>query len=370
MITLITGTPGSGKTAYAVSLLMEMAGSRPIYADGVPELVIDHQPCPPVSEWTYEADDPASATGKKISFTFPANSIVVIDECQRVFRPRSSGSKVPPEVAAFETHRHLGIDFILITQHPSLVDGNIRRLVGKHIHLRVTALGRYKYEWAEIGDPDSRASREISNMTRYKLPKQAFSKYKSAELHTKHKFRIPKAVYVVVIGVVALASMGYYLYKSVSRRVAPDSPGVARVTSQDPFESSGQVRSGKIEYISREEYLAIREPRIEGLPHTAPVYDEVTKPQQAPEPVGCMISERTGCQCFTQQGTKYPTTDAICRQIFEGGMFVDWRPAERSAPAERGKPLETPGSSAEASPFVGSMSYEPPELSASPTLGQ
>ena len=135
MITLITGTPGSGKTAYAVSLLMEMAGSRPIYADGVPELVIDHQPCPPVSEWTYEADDPASATGKKISFTFPANSIVVIDECQRVFRPRSSGSKVPPEVAAFETHRHLGIDFILITQHPSLVDGNIRRLVGKHIHL-------------------------------------------------------------------------------------------------------------------------------------------------------------------------------------------------------------------------------------------
>lgn len=331
MIILITGTPGSGKTAYAVDTLLDMAGTRPVFADGIPELKIDHVPCPPVSEWTHEADDPASATGKKISFTFPPNSIVVIDECQRVFRPRAAGRAVPAEVAAFETHRHLGIDFILITQHPSLVDANIRKLVGKHVHVRVTALGRYLYEWAEVGDPDSRASREIAQRNKYRLPKRAFDQYKSAELHTKHKFKIPTAVYVIVVGLASLIGMGYYLTNKVGDRLKPEGGNTAKITAPaggapGVSNSPGQPATNGQAKMTNEEYIAAYTPRFEGLPHTAPAYDQITAPQDAPIPMGCIERKKTGdCKCYDQQGNKYQTTQEICKQIMRDGYFIAWK---------------------------------------------
>lgn len=331
MIILITGTPGSGKTAHAVDLLLDMKGDRPIFADGVTDLVIPHEPCPPVPEWTYEAEDTSSASGKKISFTFPPKSIVVIDECQRVFRPRSAGSKVPPEVAAFETHRHLGIDFILITQHPSLLDANIKRLVGKHIHVRVTALGRYKYEWAEIGDPDSKASREIAQRNRYNLPKRAFSQYKSAELHTKHKFKIPTAVYVLAACVVSLGAIGWYLKGVMAAKMAPESPNLKAVTQPGAGRPGGKADTP----LTAAEYVDQYKPRLNGLAHTAPAYDHLTIPQDVPIPIGCIERPKTGdCTCYDQQGNKYRTTPQVCKTILTDGIFFAWRKEERHVQAE------------------------------------
>lgn len=327
MITLITGTPGSGKTAHAVDMLLDMAGKRPIFSDGVPELAIEHQPAPPVPEWTIEAPDASSATGKKISFTFPQNAIVIIDECQRVFRPRSSGSRVPPEVAAFETHRHLGIDFILITQHPSLVDGNIRRLVGRHIHIKTTAFGRYRFEWAEAGDPDSRASRDCAARSKYKLPKRAFSQYKSAELHTKTKIKLPMAVYVFGGALISLVAAGWYIKGSIAAKLEPEKgSNVAKLTAQpgQPPVKSGQIITAST---TPAQYLAAYTPRIAGFPHTAPAYDEVTRPTEAPIPSGCIDSKK-GCKCYTQQGTRYETTQEICRQIVATGFFIDFKRPE------------------------------------------
>ena len=335
MIILITGTPGAGKTAHAVDTLLEMAGSRPIFVDGIPDLSIEHQPCPPVPDWTTQADDPASATGKKVSFTFPPNSIVVVDECQRVFRPRNASAKVPDEVAAFETHRHLGIDFILITQHPSLVDSNIRRLVGKHIHIRQTALGRYRYQWPEIGEPDSKASREVAERSKYKLPKRAFNLYKSAEVHTKHKFTIPFAVYIIGFCLLSLAAIGWHLTKSVKTKLDSEpSTGISQLTGQSgqDLKAKSSSSSQSVAPLTAEEYIEAQKPRIAGLMHTAPVYDEITKPQQAPEPIGCMKSQRTGCKCYTQQGTNYVTTPEVCEQIFASGLWMPWKEPEEIKP--------------------------------------
>ena len=49
MITLITGTPGTGKTAYAVSELEKISGKN-IFVDGIPELQLPHEIAPPVTE--------------------------------------------------------------------------------------------------------------------------------------------------------------------------------------------------------------------------------------------------------------------------------------------------------------------------------
>lgn len=354
MIILVTGVPGSGKTAHAIDLLLDMVGTRPLFCDGVPELVIPHEPCPPVPEWTTEADDVSSATGKKISFTFPPNSIVIIDECQRVFRPRTSGAKVPPEVAAFETHRHLGIDFILITQHPSLLDGNIRRLVGKHVHIRVTALGRYKYEWAEVGDPDSRASREIAQKTRYALPKRAFSQYKSAEVHTKHKFAIPKAIFVLIGAAALLGFMTWRVYSSLSEKTG-GSKALDRAQSGAIVPASSSS-DGKPKKITVKEYVESYEPRVPGILHSAPVYDEITKPTVAPIITGCVVRSKTDdCKCYDQQGTVYKTTREVCRIFMTDGMFINFQKVEQAT--IRQEQLRQPV--VEPQPWVGTLPDHP-----------
>ena len=50
MITLITGTPGAGKTAWTVQELTRLPSQRKIYIHGVPELKIAHEPIFCISE--------------------------------------------------------------------------------------------------------------------------------------------------------------------------------------------------------------------------------------------------------------------------------------------------------------------------------
>jgi zona occludens toxin len=196
MITLITGEPGNGKTALVVKMLTEV-NDRPVFVMGIRDLQIPHEPVPPISEWTEHRPVPEDPSLTEAWFTFPPNALIVIDEAQKVYRPRASGSKVPDIVAAFETHRHTGVDFWLITQAPGLIDSNIRKLIAKHIHIRANFMGRRRYEWVGVGDPESKQSREIARSENYAPPKEVFGLYKSAEAHTKVRHKIPFYVYPV-----------------------------------------------------------------------------------------------------------------------------------------------------------------------------
>jgi len=316
-VIIVTGQPGSGKTALTVDMLANdpQFKGRPIFAMGIPELKLPHIPCPPVDEWTEFRTDKDDPTLDLAYFTFPENALVVIDEAQRVYRPRPPGSKVPSEVAAFETHRHTGVDFILLTQHAGLLDSNIRKLVGRHIHIRVTPLGRYRYEWTELGDPESNSSRELAARSKYTLPKRAFDLYKSSELHTKIKVRMPAFVYIFAVALVSTIGLGWYAYTRVDSRVNPVA-SVEKKVSGDTVKHEGKTQS-------LSSYLQDRQPRLAGLAHTAPVYDEVTKPVDAPYPTGCIATAKR-CRCTDQQGNDYVTTEAICRQIVEHGIFKDW----------------------------------------------
>lgn len=354
MITLITGIPGSGKTSYVVDWLMKQQG-RPIFADGVPELKLTHEPCPPLKEWTYEKDDPASASGKKICFSYPPNSIVVIDEAQRVYRPRPVGSKVPPEVAAFETHRHEGLDFVLITQNPTLIDSNVRKLIGRHVHFRPTWAGRYMHEWNECADVESSNARSLAATTRYKLPKRAFDQYHSAVLHTKNKAKIPFVAYIFGAAIIAMCALLWHLYGRYQQISKPAAAATAStVSGAQPGQAGPQ---GHV--LTKHEYVAQYEPRIAGLPHTAPAYDQVTTPQDAPVPVGCIDSKKTGCKCYDQQGTRYSTTEDICRQwIANNGFWIPWKKPDTPAVAAAVAP-QAQTSPPAASPPISTIQQEP-----------
>jgi zona occludens toxin len=341
VIFLITGQPGCGKTAYIVDRLAndEQFKGRPLFVMGVPELTLEHTPCPPVDEWTMLQQSPEDASIELPYFTFPANSVVVVDEAQRIYRPRPVGSKIPLEVQAFETHRHTGVDFILVTQHAGLIDSNIRKLIGRHVHIRVTALGRYKYEWTELGDPESASSRQIATRDKYILPKRSFDLYKSSQLHTKIKVRMPWYVYLFGLCFISAIGLGWYGYNRVTGKLEPKTE-----TGSPQKQSTSSAGRDKPEKATVSEYFAESVPRVAGMYHTAPRYDEITKPVDAPWPVGCMVNHSKkgdNCRCIDQQGNKYSAPQALCNQVVQNGIFKDWGKQEQpEMKQEKQKPVQ------------------------------
>lgn len=193
MIHLITGTPGSGKTLLAVELILKNRNSekiRPLYAN-IEGLNLEELRCfklDEVDNW----------------YDLPDGAIIVIDECQRWFRPRPNGSAVPECISRFETHRHHGHDIILITQHPGLIDRNIRKLVDRHQHMyRPFGMDHRKvFEWNTCNESPEPSQNE-SNALRSKLKfdKELFKYYQSASIHTSTK-RIPIRQIAIFVGAI------------------------------------------------------------------------------------------------------------------------------------------------------------------------
>lgn len=304
MINLITGLPGGGKTLYAIDEIRKLAEKekRQVYFSGIADLKlpwIEHDPL--------------------LWMELPPGSIIVIDEAQRTFRPRSNGSVVPKHVEALETHRHLGIDIYVITQHPMLLDGNLRKLVNRHLHIHriFGAHASTVFEWTKVKDNCDKHTKDASSRT-WKYPKDVFDLYKSAEVHT-HKLRLPREVWYLLILIMLFVGGSYYLY---SGRIAGGHQAEAPKPSdnaQQPFGSRG----GPPAAFTPLQYAESFRPRIEGLAYTAPAYDQVTKPTKAPYPAAC-VSASSRCQCYTQQGTKLETTPSLCLSIVAGGFFMAW----------------------------------------------
>ena len=330
MITIITGTPGAGKTAYTVAQLLEMT-DRPIFVDGIPDLKIPHEVAPPVDQWVTVVDD-AESGATSLKWNFPPNSIIIMDEAQRGFRPRPAGSKVPAYVAALETHRHAGLDFWFITQHPALLEQNVRRLCGRHIHLRSTALGRRLHEWTQVEDPESAGARANAVTRPYTLPKEAFSRYKSAEVHTKQSRRLPASMYVVIVAVLAFATLGWFGYKSVSSKMAPAEVAKAPLANEHGHEAPASYSRPQVA-TSADDLLQEFVPRIPTRPETAPAFDGMRQVKAMPVLSYCMESAR-GCNCYTQQGSKVPVLPEQCRAFITAPPF---NPYQEDPPLPAGK---------------------------------
>lgn len=201
MIHLITGIPGSGKTLLAVELIVEntkSAAIRPLYTN-IKGLNFDALRC-------FQLDKPEEW------FNLPDGSIIIIDECQRWFRPRANGAAVPEMISRFETHRHHGHDVILISQNPRLIDSNLRKLVELHQHMyRPFGLqSRTVMEWTTCNESPEPAQSENSALkTKKPFDPDLFSYYESATVHT-HQRRLPwKKIYLLAGAVVFVAGCAY-----------------------------------------------------------------------------------------------------------------------------------------------------------------
>lgn len=184
MIYLYTGVPGAGKTLFCLNDMYDwwkkdavekckaakdhegewLKYARPVYVNRVNELA--------VPGWK-TFDDPTKW------HELPDHSIILIDECQEAFPPRSNGAAVPEHVQRIADHRHRGIDIWMITQHPSSIDVFLKRRVEQHnhVHRKFGAKIVVFYTWAGVCD-----SPEKSRKTAFKKDR----------LYPKHVFRFAR----------------------------------------------------------------------------------------------------------------------------------------------------------------------------------
>lgn len=300
MITLLTGVPGSGKSLHAVSeLLLPMQGAE-IEHDGVKvkrilhtnikNLLLDHV--------HMDKDDLL----KWPEWCKPGD-LICFDEVQEVWRPRSMGAGTPDSIAKLETHRHMGVDFVIITQHPMLLDQNIRRLVGRHLHVRrVANMGlAVVYEWDHASNPSMVKSAITTRPWRY--PKKAFDLYKSAEAHTKQPRRLPFALVVMGVALIGLVYGGWSLQGRFAERY-----------SAKPVAPVSVVAKGAGSTVAP---LVVPGGAV-ALPVPLPVSIAAPAPER---PLGC-IATASRCSCFDQAGLKISISDSQCREASRELVYI------------------------------------------------
>lgn len=328
MIYLTTGANGAGKTLLTLKDVraQQLKENRPVYYHGFD---MDEAKA---AEFGWQKFDP-----KKWQ-DLPDGSICIMDECQNEFPLRRAGSEVPEYIQAIAQHRRRrGFDFWMICPHPSLIDVFVRRLIDKpswHRHLKrafgadVVSVLRFSSPDMKCEEPGAGSRGEVS-MVGY--PKEVYGWYRSASLHTGKK-KIPRAVYVLAACAIAVPAALYFavtgVYKNATKQAKPAAETVASAPAANgPGSGNPNIRQ-VAQAMTADEYIAHRVPRLQDFAHTAPAYDEVTKPTEAPYPAACVQMGKT-CKCYTQQATLLQVSGAVCLQIVAQGFFMDWKTASK-----------------------------------------
>lgn len=306
-IILVTGMPGHGKSLWTIKTVKERAEKeeRQVVYYGIKDLKLPWTPLEKPDDWC----------------DAPAGSIIVIDECQKLFRMRSVGQSVPRYVSELETHRHRGLDIYLITQHPMLLDTAVRRLIDTHYHVkRPFGMSRTVIHESTglMEKPDQVRKDTIRH--NYVFKKEDFENYTSAEIHTV-KAKIPVRIVFIVIAPLMAIGLGIFAYKYVYKHYSGQPQEQLSSNPEKPENDKGQgVKPAKSEHLSKDEYIAQFQPRISGLAFTAPVYDAVMQVRTAPKPKAC-IQSKEKCVCYSQQATKMDVPADICSSIVKNGYF-------------------------------------------------
>jgi len=321
MIYLTTGANGAGKTLLTLQDVrnQQLKENRPVYYHGFTALQ-------PIIDFGWLPFDP-----KKWQ-DLPDGSICVMDECQNEFPARKGGDTPDYITAIAQDRRKRGFDFWMIAPHPMLVDVFIRRPVSTpswHRHLK-RAFGADMVSVLQWSTPNAECEKPAAGdsgvVTMRAYPKEVYGWYRSASLHTGKK-RIPKAVWMLGACALLVPAFGYFaitgVYGNVTKHAKPAMQNETATPAQAPLQQIQQpVQSNR--KLTADEYVTERVARLADFPHTAPAYDDVTKPTEAPYPAACVQMGKT-CKCYTQQATLLQVSGAVCLQIVAQGFFMDWK---------------------------------------------
>ena len=337
-ITLITGVPGSGKTLKAVwDHLRKDVGHVEIAVDewgnekrieakvytNINSLQIDHELIEGGGTWTKGVGPKIETDGTnvKLGFTQPdgwrydgnpeglrnwhnwakPGSKIYFDEFQKFWPPRPNGAPVPPDMQALDTHRHMGVDFVVITQNCRNVDRHLLGLVDRHLHVRRVANMPLAvvYEWDHASVNLNYKNSMSKSPWRY--PRKAYKLYKSAELHTKQKRKLPGLLWFILAGFAGAAYAFPTLKDRLSDRIGKPAAVETTATAAAPGQTQTYVKDG-VKY-------TVETTTTQAAPMPLPASSEPF--QAAPQLAGCVrMQER--CTCYDQTGVKYKVEPAIC----------------------------------------------------------
>ncbi|WP_153717580.1 zonular occludens toxin domain-containing protein [Eikenella corrodens] len=345
MIYLITGTPGTGKTAFAVSSIINNREGlfkyetedgetvdRPLYfchIDGLDEKALK------AHRLTEEQIQSAP-----LNELVPKGSVVIVDEADYAYPTRAAAKEVPPYVKTLKELRHDGFTLILMTQHPSMLDSYLRNLVGKHWHLERKQVGTKLYEFyrCETNIASACAAKGVTSDF-YKPDKRAFKYYKSASIHIKFKKKLHPVFYGMGLLLVCAPLFFYYSSGRFKRYVgAEEQPAAVAIAetsapaqqqaAADNYSAAPPVAASMPIGAKVEDYR----PRIANLQETAPIYDSLRQVADFPRRVACVASADS-CNCYSQQATILPNiSTAECRAIVKQRPFDPYRKIETQRP--------------------------------------
>lgn len=303
MLTVITGTPGAGKTLYAITkLLLPLVGTkvkakdadgndvehpRVIYTN-INGLLIDHELVQFDSELGVHNWHKWAKPG----------AVIVVDEFQKLWPPRPNGSKVPDDVQALDTHRHMGVDFILITQNVMNCDRHIHGLTNRHLHVRRMANMPLAivYEW----DHCSRTLMFSKAITKHpwRYDKKVFKLYHSADAHTKQPRSLPGLVWFILVAAIGLVVLGPTAKARLSERIGGPAKAASAAGKPQPFPSAVGALAA----------VPAASAAMSGASAVASIAPAV---QKGPELAGCGMAG-TRCKCFDREGSPLEVELQVC----------------------------------------------------------
>ncbi len=329
-ITLITGTPGAGKTLMALQRTLLEGGikdqssfstiyaqmhdlhetnkvHRPIVVCGVeglkPDLFIEMENA---LDWEQYED----------------GTLFLIDEAWKWFGVQDAKIKTDPRFLNLAEHRHRGMDFILTAQMPAQLHTHLRGLVSPHLHVsrKFNTKTTVQYEWPSVqANPNSVTAKTTAIEKIWMQPKPLYEVYQSATMHTM-KAKIPlKVMMIPIIALAVLALLGGAAYSAKS--FIGGGENEVKVEGGTVKKAGGQLV-----VVTPEDYLAIRKPRFELVPSSAPIFDG-RQVKSFPR-LFCMssgIEARAGntCRCVTEQNTRVTVSHDVCVGVARWGSVYD-----------------------------------------------
>ena len=326
MIILRTGTPGSGKTLATVAEIVKfIEAGRTVYTN--------------INGLKIDGVEPLKDSFKD----YDVGSVVVIDECQQLPHFSRKFKGVHDDIEFLQTHRHEGLDIILVTQHPKFLNNDALVCVGEHYHLHRSMNAKMATVWLWryfVENPNSRSNKnEAETEFLFTFPKRLFKYYDSTKQDTHNKIRIP-AKLLNAIWMLCLLLIGtFYIFNKYDLFGTPaqaktqvdnlekqSAPVLAQQTTKQTVQQNSAVPV----------QLPEPEPQVISYNPNKPFETQFAQGSTQPMLSGC-IQLKNKCSCYTQQGSKLDVSIADCKKVINEGM--PFNPfLSQSAPA----PVQSP----------------------------
>lgn len=301
MITLITGVPGAGKTVKAVMMVRDAAQSRPVYVAGITGLRV---------EGVHEATKDMLTDLDKL----PDGALLVVDEAQTYYGQQTTATE------QMQTHRHRGLDIVLVTQGYQLLHRSIKPLIGAHYHYLLTPLGeRRELYWDRQANPNSTRDVAAAQRKVFELPRDIFELYSSATVglgvrrakKTKAKMYLLGALVLLCVAIGATIWAASSLWESASGEDAATKETAEVITAASAVPSALPASPPSGPPVASE--AASTAAPVKALPEVDKLHANAL----------CVASSG-GCNCYTRNGLRLDVAGKLCRKI-ASGWYVEGR---------------------------------------------